>query len=171
MAGATRREITDMATGTTTRAALPLEFDAEAAEEKALVRLRQAATSAPDKLYVLRSGGAVLEALAFGIVALAVVWGAITMFGGGSGEILDTPRGAVVAGVVFLALVIGLFIGIAGQLLVAQAAMARNTRLTTAILAEMNHTLTASIAAGQRPPVVAPALTEPATDPELVSAP
>ena len=158
-----------MAKATTTRAALPLEFDAEAAEEKALVRLRQAATSTPDKLYVLRSGGAVLEALAAGIVALAVVWGAITMFGGGSGEILDTPRGAVVVGVIFLALVIGLFIGIAGQLLVAQAAMARNTRLTTAILAEMNHTLTASIAAGQRPSLAVPSFVEPANDTELVA--
>lgn len=64
-------------------------------------------------------------------------------------------------------MVLGLFIGIAGQLPVAQAAMARNTRLTTAILAEMNHTLTASIAAGHRPPM--PAVT-PRPEPDLVEA-
>lgn len=135
-------------------AALPLEFDADAAEEKALVRLRQASTKSGESLLVLRSGGVVLEALAFGIVTLAVVWGAVTLFGGGSGEILDTPRGAVVAGVITIALVIGLLIGVAGQLLVAQASVARNTRLSATILAELNHTLTASIAAG-RPNVVA----------------
>ena len=118
------------------------------------MRLRQASTAQPEKLYVLRSGGAVLEAFAFGIAAAAVLWGAVTMFGGGEGEILDTPRGVVVAGGIFLALVLGLFIGIAGQLLVAQATMARNSRLSTAILAEMNHTLTASLAAGARPNVV-----------------
>jgi hypothetical protein len=129
-------------------AALPLEFDADAAEEKALVRLRQASSAGSGSLLVLRSGGVVLESLAFGIVAVALMWAGVTLFGGGSGEILDTPRGVVVGGVVVAALVVGLFVGIAGQLLVAQAAVARSTRLSTTILAELNHTLTASIAAG-----------------------
>jgi hypothetical protein len=135
-------------------APLTLDFDAEAAEEKALVRLRQASVAAPENLYVLRSGGAVLEAIAFGIFGIALVWGGITMFGGGTGEILDTPRGIVVFGVLLAATVVSLFIGIAGQLLVAQAAVARNTRLTTAILAELNHTLTATMATGDRRPSV-----------------
>lgn len=129
-------------------APLPLEFDQDAAEEKALVRLRQASVAAPENLYVLRSGGAVLEVVAFGLFGLAVVWAAITMFGGGSGDILETPRGIVVFGVLVAAAVVSLFIGIAGQLLVAQAAVARNTRLTAAILAELNHTLTATRSAG-----------------------
>jgi hypothetical protein len=125
-------------------APLPLEFDPDAAEEKALVRLRQASVAAPEHLYVLRSGGAVLEAVAFALFGIACVWAGITLFGGGSGEILDTPRGVVVFGVLLAAAVLSLFIGIAGQLLVAQAAVARNTRLTAAILAELNHTLTAT---------------------------
>jgi uncharacterized membrane protein len=109
-----------------------LDFDAEAAEEKALVRLRQASASAPGSLFALRSGGVVLEVVAAVVAVAGTVW--------------------VAAGVFVVAGLIALVIAVAGQLLVAQAAVARNTRLMTSILAELNHTVT-STAVASRPSV------------------
>jgi hypothetical protein len=133
----------------TAASALTLDFDPEVAEEKALVRVRQASVGAPGGFYALRSGGAMFEAIAIGIAVLAAAWGAFTLTGG-SGDILGSPRLAVVAAGVGGALLIALLLAVAGQLLVAQAAVARSTRLLTAIVADLNHTVTATVAAGHR---------------------
>jgi hypothetical protein len=127
-----------------------LDFDAEAAEEKALVRLRQASASAPGSLFALRSGGVVLEVVAAVVAVAGTVWATVLLLG--SGDVLDSPRPAVAAGVFVVAGLIALVIAVAGQLLVAQAAVARNTRLMTSILAELNHTVT-STAVASRPSV------------------
>ena len=139
---------------------LRLDFDAEAAEEKALVRLRQAGVAAPGRMYVLRGGGAVLEAVAIGLGLLGTLGAATVMFGG-TGDVLGSPRGVVAAALLLASLLVALLIGVTGQLLVAQAAVARNTQLMTSILAEMNHTITASVAAQPgRPAVVVTAVPE-----------
>jgi hypothetical protein len=128
--------------------ALALEFDAEAAEEKALVRVRQAGAVAPGRLYALRSGGAVLEVVA-ATIAIGGTAGAALLLSG-SGEVLESPRPAVAFAAFVGSALVALMIAVAGQLLVAQAAVARNTQLMTSILAEMNHTVTAT-AGAQRP--------------------
>ena len=129
-----------------------LDFDAEAAEEKALVRLRQASAMAPGRLYALRSGGVVLEIVAATIAIGGVAGAAVLMLG--SGDVLGSPRTTVAAAVFVVALLVALLVAVAGQLLVAQAAVARNTRLMTSILAEMNHTLTATAVAARPGPSV-----------------
>ena len=125
--------------------ALSLDFDPEAAEEKALVRLRQASASAPGRLYALRSGGAVLEVVAATIAIGGAGVAAFLLTG--TGDVLESPRPAVAFAVFLASALTALMIAVAGQLLVAQAAVARNTQLMTSILAEMNHTVTA----GARP--------------------
>ena len=137
-----------------------LDFDAEAAEEKALVRLRQASASAPGSLFALRSGGVVLEVVAAVIGVVGTAWAAVLMLG--SGDVLDSPRPAVAVGVLVVAGLVALVVAVAGQLLVAQAAVARNTRLMTSILAELNHTVTSTaIAARPAPSLVVTAVPEP----------
>ena len=132
--------------GTDGARALALEFDPDAAEEKALVRVRQASAAAPGRLYALRSGGAVLEVVA-GTIAVGGVAAAAVLLSG-SGEVLESPRPFVAFAVFLASALVALMIAVAGQLLVAQAAVARNTQLMTSILAEMNHTAAASAASG-----------------------
>ncbi|HVM10277.1 MAG TPA: hypothetical protein VM345_17590 [Acidimicrobiales bacterium] len=139
---------------------IALDFDPDAAEEKALVRLRQASAAAPGRLYALRSGGVVLEIVAATIAVAGTTWSALLLMG--SGDVLGSPRSAVAVGVLLASALVALLVAVTGQLLVAQAAVARNTRLMTSILAELNHTITASALASRpaAPAVVVTAVPE-----------
>lgn len=114
-----------------------LEFDPETAFEKAVVRLSQASTSPSDSYPALSIGVATLHVLAVATAAMSVLAaGAIA----GSG--LRAELGFPPAYLSFVIIVLGglwaLGLYALGDLAALKLSTARNTRLMTVILAEMN---------------------------------
>lgn len=115
----------------------PLDFDSEAAFEKAIVRLVQASQPVPESFPALRVA-AVLFQIA-GVATLATgVFGAVVLGRSHLDDALGFPAEylSVVLGVICAGAALRLFV--VRDLLTIQLAVARNARLMTVLLAEMN---------------------------------
>lgn len=117
---------------------LPFEIDHDLEQAKAFVRLRQAAVPVPEAFFTLRIGASILQLLGGAIVALSL--GVAIVFG-----LSDLAERTLAIPGYYLSVVsllvgggFGLFVLITGELLTLQVVIARNTRLTTVILSEMN---------------------------------
>lgn len=127
------------------------DVDHDLEQAKAFVRLRQAAVPVPESFFALRTGALMLQIVGGAIIGLALFSGVLFALTDFIDRELGLP-GIYVA--VFVAVVGGMFgllMLVIGELLTLQVVIARNTRLTTVILSEMNYASAAARVDGMGP--------------------
>lgn len=119
-------------------APLPFDIDHDLEQAKAFVRLRQAAVPVPEAFFTLRAGALVLQAVGGALLALSVIAAAAFAVSDVVEQALRLPGYYVSIAVLVVGGGFGLFVLVIGELLILQVVIARNTRLSTVILSEMN---------------------------------
>lgn len=116
---------------------VPFEYDPEAAFEKAFVRLRQASVPQRESFLALRAAAGVLQVVAAGLTMLAIL-GAIGMLRSSEPRFLDVSKGYLIVALLLGAVLVDLVLLVLADVLTLQVAVARNTRITSLVMAEMN---------------------------------
>lgn len=119
-------------------APLPFDIDHDLEQAKAFVRLRQAAVPVPEAFFTLRVGALILQTVGGAIVALSLGAAIVFALSDLAERSLGVPGYYLSVVAVIIGGGLGLFVLVVGELLTLQVVIARNTRLTTVILSEMN---------------------------------
>lgn len=117
---------------------LPFDIDHDLEQAKAFVRLRQAAVPVPEAFFTLRVGALILRTIGGAILVLSLAAAIVFMLSDVVERTLDIPGSSVAIVTIIVGGGMGLFVLVVGELLIIQVVIARNTRLTTVILSEMN---------------------------------
>ncbi len=116
---------------------VPFEYDPEAVSEKAFVRLRQASVAQRESFLALRAAAGVLQVVAAGLTMLALL-GAFGMLRSSEPRFLDVDKGYLIVALILSAILMDLVLLVLADVLTLQVAVARNTRISSLVLAEMN---------------------------------
>lgn len=116
---------------------IPFGYDAETTAEKAFVRHRQASVAQRESFLALRAAAGVLQVVAAGLTMLAVL-GAVGMLRSSEPRFLDVDKGYLIVALILFAIFVDLVLLVLADVLTLQVSVARNTRMSSLILAEMN---------------------------------